>query len=94
MLVLAVIVMAGTAGAVDLPAVQHDQRVEQAAAAIVARRMGDLRGGLDLGFRAEASQPARAARHSQRIKRQPRAGVWRDGLAVAIEKKTTVSPNL
>ena len=94
MLVYAVVAMAGTAGAVNVPTVQYDQRIERAAAAIVARRMGELRGGLDIGFRVHPPQHSQPVNRSSPASRQPRAGVWQDGLAIAIEKKTTVSPDL
>ncbi len=86
MLMLAV-AMAGSVMAAD---VRHDERLERAAADIVAERMGTLRGGLEFGFRAHSIDQPRAPRHPT----ERRPGVWQDGLAIAIEKKSAASPEL
>lgn len=74
-------------GALHVPALaetpDHDRRLAQAAAEILAARMGELRGGL--GLREEpvivAPPPPRAGGRAP----APRPGEWRDGLAIAVE---------
>lgn len=94
MLALAVMAMAGTVLTADAPEIRHDQRLERAAAGIVAARMGDLRGGLEIGFRAETRDHPQPVQRPRPAPAERRIGVWQDGLAIAIEKKTTVSPEL
>lgn len=89
---LAVVVSADATRALDR---SHDEKLEQAAAGIVAARIGPLRGGFDFGdeigiVAGEPEYPRPAEM------RKPRAepGVWQDGLAIAVERRTGASPDL
>ena len=102
----AAIAIAGAAYAAD-EAQLYDRRLAQAAAEIVASRMGSLRGAFEVDENAEqlvtvdpaanagpadATLTARARR--PRTSSPPRPGVWQNGLAIAVERKSTVSPEL
>lgn len=88
--------LVGAALAAEEPR-SYDRRLAQAAAEIVASRMGGLRGGFgmqdapDLTMRPQ--EPAAAA-PSARAPALPPPGVWRNGLAIAVERKSTASPEL
>lgn len=73
----------------------HDRRLAEAAARIVAERMGPLRGSIDIGRRAilqAGSLQAGAADGAAVPGLRP--GEWRDGLAIAVEERRAVSPDL
>ena len=68
----------------------YDRELEQAAIAIVASRMGDIRGGFafdvpPLSVIIRDQRPTGSA--PQRNAGMPQSGAWRDGLAPAIERK-------
>lgn len=72
---------------------RYDRKLDEAAAEIAAARMGALRGGFQPGERPALLQPAGEKQPSS----TPQAaapGVWHDGLAIAVERKTNVSPEL
>jgi hypothetical protein len=75
---------------------RHDRTLALSAARIVVERVGELRGGFAAGgdivlvapvARAEPSAPRTPAVG-------PRPGEWVDGLAIAVERPSTVSPEL
>ena len=72
---------------------RYDRRLDQAAANIVASRLGgSLRGAFDLGEEAILSKRAQEAPPPRPKDR--RRGVWQDGLAIAVEKRPRASPEL
>lgn len=74
---------------------RHDEKLERAAASIVAARMGELRGSLDIAHRLTAAEEAAAVRRPAAHPASPPAGIWQpDGLAVAVERKPLASPDL
>lgn len=84
----------GTGNAADA---RYDRKLAQAAAEIVAARMGPLRGGFSIDEEPElfVPQPAETVRRPVRAEPPPPApGEWRNGLAIAVEKKSVVSPEL
>lgn len=94
-------VLAGAAFAAEEPQ-SYDRRLAQAAAEIVAARIGDLRGGFGtqeapvLSMSPDKPAPdklavASPAAHAPAL---PPPGVWRNGLAIAVERKSGVSPEL
>ena len=87
---LAIAVSSDMAGALDG---RYDEKLAQAAADIVASRMGSLRGGFDVNDRVDLAIPT-SQQEAPRGASQPAAGVWRDGLAIAVERDSTVSPDL
>lgn len=91
----ALIFLVGTANAAD--ARRYDRKLAEAAAEIVAARMGPLRGG----FSVDEEPILLVPRPSQAVRRPaeiglppPRPGEWRGGLAIAVEKNSIVSPEL
>ncbi|MEO3386119.1 hypothetical protein [Mesorhizobium sp. CAU 1741] len=90
-LLLACVVAVAGVGAAQPNDAGYDEKLAHAAARIVASRMGDLRGGLDFRSRIELVETISSrADGGNRM----RPGVWRDGLAIAVERKSTVSPEL
>lgn len=94
-LALALIFLASKANAAD--ARRYDRKLAEAAAEIVAARMGTLRGG----FSADEQPVLLVPRPSEAARRPavtglppPRPGEWRGGLAIAVEKNSAVSPEL
>ena len=88
------ILLMGKAGAADA---RYDRKLAQAAAEIVAERMGPLRGGFSVDEKPAllALTPPQTARQPVRAELPPPApGEWRDGLAIAVEKKSVASPEL
>ena len=72
---------------------RYDRTLAEAAAGIVAARMdGKLRGGF--GQDAEPLLQAPAETSPPQPAKPPRPGIWRDGLAIAVERKSSVSPEL
>ncbi len=91
---LAAAVLAGGAVAADE---RYDRKLAEAAAEIAAARMGPLRGGFAPGERPALFVPPleEPARHPARAAPPPPApGEWRDGLAIAVERKPGASPEL
>lgn len=75
----------------------YDRRLAQAAAEIVAARMGPLRGSFSVDEKPIlfVPPPSEAIRPPVRAELDPPApGEWRNGLAIAVEKKSVVSPEL
>jgi len=76
----------------------YDKRLAEAAASIVAERMGPLRGSLDIGARtflqSENVGGDVTGRDREATPREPKPGEWHRGLAQAIEHRPTVSPEL
>ena len=79
----------------------HDSRLAEAAARIVAENIGPLRTNLrrgetrrlfDNGVLPEAAGETTAGRDP--ATRRPRPGEWHRGLALAVEGRRTVSPEL
>ena len=72
---------------------RYDQKLEQAVMAIVAAKIGDIRGGFSYDSRpvfVTAPDPMPAGTTAQGM--QPPAGDgWTNGLAVAIERKATLA---
>lgn len=93
-LLLAFSIAAAGLGEAQASDARYDERLAQAAAQIAASRMGDLRGGLEPGSQLVLvedgpSRPERAV-----AERPAPPGVWHDGLAIAVERRSTVSPEL
>ena len=94
MLASTLILLMGRAGAADA---RYDRKLAQAAAEIVAERMGPLRGGFSVDEKPAllVLTPAQTVRRPVRTEPPPPApGEWRDGLAIAVEKKSVASPEL
>ncbi len=78
---------------------RYDRKLDEAAAQIAAAKMGSLRGGFAPDERplllspAPAPQRERAARPAA-PRAAPAPGEWRDGLAIAVERRSAVSPEL
>ena len=75
---------------------RYDRKLDQAAAEIAAARMGPLRGGFAPGDEPALLTPQPAAK-PERVPAAPpvlRPGVWHDGLAIAVERRSGVSPEL
>lgn len=85
----AAIVAAGSAVADE----RYDRKLDQAAAGIVAARIGALRGGFAPGERPALVEPAPAP-EVRKARPDPVPGEWRDGLAIAVERRSGVSPEL
>lgn len=88
--VLAAGLLAGGAMAAE----RYDRRLDAAAAEIAAARMGPLRGGFAPDERPALVVPAAVPPQPPRAERPPAPGEWRGGLAIAVERKTDVSPEL
>lgn len=89
---LAAAVMAGSAGAAED---RYDRKLDRAAAEIAAARMGPLRGGFAPGERPALLMPQETpALERQETAPDRRPGVWHDGLAIAVERKSAASPEL
>lgn len=74
---------------------RHDEKLERAAAGIVAARMGSLRGGFGIRDQIGIVSHEAEYRPPARIQQGPlKPGVWQDGLAIAVERKTDASPDL
>lgn len=75
---------------------QYDRKLAEAAAEIVAARMGPLRGGFSIDERPVlyVPQPQDVRPVQEPAPKPPVPGEWRDGLAIAVEKKSRVSPDL
>lgn len=87
--VLAAVMLAHGAAAAEE---RYDRRLDEAAARIIAARMGPLREGFAPDERPALSvAPARSGR--QRTA-SPAPGQWHDGLAIAVERRPTASPEL
>lgn len=91
------LVLAAFAAAMYMQAASADERYDrslvEAAAAILAARMdGSLRGSFALGVEPALQAPAEKPRPETR--KAPRPGAWHDGLAIAVERKSSVSPEL
>lgn len=84
--VLALAITAGVAWAAD-EAPAYDRRIDEAAAAIVAARMGELRGGLGLAERPVFVEPRRVAAPTpiEAVPPPEPADPWNDGLAIAVD---------
>ena len=68
----------------------YDRELEQAAIAIVASRMGDIRGGFSFDvqpLRVIIQDQMSTGSAPQRNAGTPQSDAWRDGLAPAIERK-------
>ena len=93
--VLAFLYLVGGAHAADQ---RHDTRIDEAAAEIVAARMGPLRGGFGTNEQPMLNivQPGEiSGRQSAQVPpTRPAPGEWRNGLAIAVEKKSGVSTEL
>lgn len=70
---------------------RYDRKLDEAAAGIAAAKMGSLRGGF-----APDERPVLvdAAPEPPRALPAPAPGEWRDGLAIAVERPSNVSPEL
>lgn len=72
---------------------RYDRRLAAAAAGIVAARMdAPLRGGFGVSEKPVLFVPADRPRAERERIRRP--GVWENGLAIAVERKSQVSPEL
>lgn len=90
--VLAAAVLAGSAGAADD---RYDRKLDRAAAEIAASRMGTLRGGFEPGERPVLLVlPDMAEPERPQALPEVQPGVWHDGLAIAVERRSRVSPEL
>ena len=87
---IAVAGMAGVAAASDA---RHDEKLAMAAARIAAERVGPLRGGFGPGGTAEFVR-SEDGQKPTRSRTGPRPGIWVDGLAIAVEKRRSASPEL
>lgn len=99
--IISAAVLASTAlllvGAGNAADARYDRKLAQAAAEIVAGRMGPLRGGFAVDEEPVlfAPPPPQTMRRPARTELSaPVPGEWRDGLAIAVEKKSGVSPEL
>jgi hypothetical protein len=72
---------------------RYDRKLDRAAAEIAAAKMGSLRGGFEPGERPALFVPPPAP-ETRRAPPPPRPGEWRDGLAIAVERGSKVSPEL
>lgn len=78
----------------------HDPRIAEAAARIVAENIGPLRTSLLSGDKARLfDRPAQSAgvgmaRNRRQESGKPRPGEWRRGLALAVEAPLKASPEL
>ena len=93
---LAIAILAGGNAVADE---RYDRKLDEAAAQIAAAKMGALRGGFAPDERPLLLDPAPAPRRDRPAKApvarpDPAPGEWRDGLAIAIERKSSVSPEL
>jgi len=85
------------AGASAADDVRYDRKLAEAAAEIVAARMGPLRGAFAINEQPALYVPQpQEARHPlpEPAPKPPVPGEWRNGLAIAVEKKSRVSPDL
>lgn len=75
---------------------RYDRKLAEAAAEIVAARMGPLRGAFAANERPAlyVPQPQEVRPVKQPAPKPPVPGEWRNGLAIAVEKKSRVSPDL
>lgn len=62
----------------------HDRRLDEAAARIVATKMGEIRGAFDLGRRPELVAPIE---RPQPVRSGAIVGTWNNGLAIADGKR-------
>ncbi|MCO5156530.1 MAG: hypothetical protein M9945_07210 [Aquamicrobium sp.] len=89
---LAAAVLAGGAAMADG---RYDRKLDEAAAQIAAAKMGSLRGGFAPDERPLLLKPVpRPQRERAERPAAPAPGEWRDGLAIAVERKSAVSPEL
>ena len=72
---------------------RYDRKLDEAAAEIAAAKMGSLRGGFAPGERPVVFVPPPAPQ-AQAATPAPLPGVWHDGLAIAVERRSNVSPEL
>lgn len=87
----AAIVAAGGAVADE----RYDRKLDEAAAGIVAARMGALRTGFAPDERPVLVDVApEATPEASKALPAPAPGEWRDGLAIAVERRSDVSPEL
>lgn len=86
-------VAAGMVGMAAASDARHDERLAMAAARIAAERVGQLRGSFDPGSTARFVEVAPKP-NTLRSPAELRPGVWIDGLAIAVERKRTASPEL
>lgn len=89
--ILAAACLAGSAEASDN---RHDEKLARAAAEIVAARMGELRGGLEIGTRPVLVAPMPSLPRPSIAPKAPNDNVWDRGLAIAVERKSSASPDL
>lgn len=87
---LAAAILAGGGAVADE---RYDRKLDEAAADIAAARMGALRGGFQPGERPVLFKPA-GEKQQPSPPQAAAPGVWHDGLAIAVERKTNVSPEL
>lgn len=82
---------------------RYDRKLDEAAAGIVAARMGALRTGFAADERPAlvnpTPQPARVSHRASgskapSVRPAPAPGEWRDGLAIAVERRSKASPEL
>ncbi len=82
---------------------RYDRKLDEAAAGIVAARMGALRNGFAVDerpvlVRPEPSVPRVSHRaggsKAPSVRSAPAPGEWRDGLAIAVERRSKASPEL
>lgn len=94
-LACALAVVAGMSGAAAASEARYDERLAMAAARIAAERVGPLRGGFGPGRAARFVRiEAEAEPGRSRPQAAPRPGIWIDGLAIAVERRRTASPEL
>ncbi len=86
----AAIVAAGGAVADE----RYDRKLDEAAAGIVAARMGALRTGFAPDERPVLVDVAPEVAPASKALPAPQPGEWRDGLAIAVERRSDVSPEL
>lgn len=89
---LAAALLAGGAAMADG---RYDRKLDEAAAQIAAAKMGSLRGGFAPDERPLLLKPAPRPRRETAVRpAAPAPGEWRDGLAIAVERRSAVSPEL
>ena len=94
--VLAMLAAGMLAGGHAMADERYDRKLDEAAAGIAAAKMGSLRGGFAPGERPAlfVASPEEWARHPVSVAPALAPGEWRDGLAIAVERKTGASPEL
>lgn len=92
---LALLAAVGVSGVASAADARHDEKLEMAAARMAAERMGALRGSFSVDQPPTFVEPAEKAEPRKVVPPSGlRPGVWVDGLAIAVERRPSVSPEL